>query len=205
MTTDPTVERRLRQGFKYFNRFMLLMWRLGLGPWVNLWPEVGGRIMVIVHTGRKTGRKRYTPVNYAIVNGDVYCTAGFGPASDWYRNVKVNPEVEIWLPDGWWAGVVEEVSDEPQRLPALRQVLIDSGFAAYVAGIRPRTISDEELAAVAAKYPLLRIRRTEARTGPGGPGDLAWVWPLSTTVLLPLVWRCRRRNRHGDSGPAHRS
>ena len=31
MTVDPRVEEQLRQGFKYFNRFMLLMWRLGLG------------------------------------------------------------------------------------------------------------------------------------------------------------------------------
>jgi len=33
---------------------------------------------VITHTGRKTGRKRRTPVNYAVVRDDVYCTAGFG-------------------------------------------------------------------------------------------------------------------------------
>jgi hypothetical protein len=76
--TDPHTEERLRQGFKHFNRFMMLMWRLGLGPWVNAWPEVGGRIMVITHTGRKTGIRRRTPVNYTIADGEVYCTSGFG-------------------------------------------------------------------------------------------------------------------------------
>jgi hypothetical protein len=50
-------------------------------------------------------------VNYAIVDGEVYCTAGFGAVSDWYRNIRTNPEVEVWLPDGWWAGVAEEVTD----------------------------------------------------------------------------------------------
>ena len=39
----------LRSFFKRFNRFMLLLWQLGLGPWVNFWPDVTGRIMVIVH------------------------------------------------------------------------------------------------------------------------------------------------------------
>jgi hypothetical protein len=68
-------------------------------------------------------------------------------------------------------------------------VLIGSGFAALLAGINPRTMSDEELIATTRGYRLLHIRRTSAATGPGGPGDLAWVWPLSTAFLLFLMWR----------------
>ncbi|HEC23469.1 MAG TPA: nitroreductase family deazaflavin-dependent oxidoreductase [Chloroflexi bacterium] len=190
---------KLRRLFRSFNRFMLLMWRLGLGRWINLWPEVGGRIMVITHTGRRTGLKRYTPVNYTILDGDVYCTVGFGAISDWYRNIRANPNVEVWLPDGWWAGVAEEIPPEEETfLPALRQVLIASGFAAPLFGVRPGSMTDDELRALTADYRLIRIRRTEARTGPGGPGDLAWVWPLATFLLLPLALRrCRRPRRGG--------
>ncbi len=190
---DPQPAEKLRQGFKYFNKFMLLMWRLGLGKWVNFWPEVGGQIMVLTHTGRKTGLKRQTPVNYALVEGELYCTAGFGQLADWYRNIMAEPKVEVWLPDGWWAGLAEEVTEPDQRLPLLRQVLIGSGFAAYLAGISPRSMTDESLDAATTDYRLLRIRRTEARTGPDGPGDLAWVWPLATLILLwLLVRRCKR-------------
>ena len=32
-----------------------------------------------------------------------------------------------------------------------------------------------------------------ARTGPGGPGELAWVWPVLTLAALVWGWR-RRRN-----------
>jgi deazaflavin-dependent oxidoreductase (nitroreductase family) len=192
-TTDSHIEERLRQGFKYFNRFMMLMWRLGLGPWINAWPEVGGRIMVITHTGRKTGIRRHTPVNYTIADGEIYCTAGFGSSSDWYRNIMANPEVEVWLPNGWWAGMAEEVADAETRMPLLRQVLIDTGFAARAAGIDPVTMTNEELDAATVDYPLIHIRRTEARTGPGGPGDLAWVWPLATMILLPWVLFRRKR------------
>ena len=192
-TVDPHVEENLRQGFKQFNRFMMLMWRLGLGRWVNAWPEVGGRFMVITHTGRKTGIKRQTPLNYTMADGEIYCTAGFGSKSDWYRNIVANPEVEIWLPDGWWAGVAEEVTDAQVRMPLLRQVLIDSGFAARAAGIDPVTKTNEELDAVTSDYRLIHIRRTKACTGRGGPGDLAWVWPLATLILLPLVLFRRKR------------
>jgi deazaflavin-dependent oxidoreductase (nitroreductase family) len=192
-TIDPQTAAKLQQGFKYFNKFMLLMWRLGLGKWINFWPEVGGQIMVLTHTGRKTGLKRQTPVNYALVEGELYCTAGFGQLADWYRNIMAEPKVEVWLPDGWWAGLAEEVTDPEQRLPLLRQVLIGSGFAAYLAGINPRSMTDEALDAATTDYRLLRIRRAEARTGPDGPGDLAWVWPLATLVLLWLLVRgCRR-------------
>jgi len=181
---DPQLEEKLRQGFKYLNRFMLIMWRLGLSNWLNAWPQVLGRYMVITHTGRKSGRPRRTPVNYAIVANEIYCTAGFGSTSDWYRNIKANPQVEVWLPEGWWNGVAEEVVDPSVRLSLLRQVLIGSGFAARVFGLDPVTMLDDELASRTSEYQLIHVKRLAARTGPGGPGDLAWVWPIATTFLL---------------------
>lgn len=139
---------------------MLLLWRSGLGRWVNAWPAVGGRIMVIGQTGRNSGLRRWTPVNYAMVNGDVYCTAGFGAHSDWYRNLLANPQVELWLPGGRRHGWAEDISGCEQHVHLLRQVLIASGFAAYLAGINPRSISDEGLRKATADYRLVRIRLT---------------------------------------------
>ena len=57
----------------------------------------------------------------------------------------------------------------------------------------PPELTADELMAVCADYRLVRIRRTEARTGPGGPGDLAWVWPAAAFALLPLALRPRRK------------
>ncbi len=193
MTTLEPDSEKIQQGLKYFNRFMLAMWRLGLGRWVNAWPFVGGRVMVITHTGRKSGARRHTPVNYAIIDGDIYCTAGFGSTSDWYRNLIAHPDVEVWLPDGWWAGVADELIDADSRLPIMREVLIASGLAARAAGIDPRQVSDEELDRATEKYRIFRIRRTHACTGDDGPGDLAWVWPLATMILLPFALLRRKR------------
>jgi deazaflavin-dependent oxidoreductase (nitroreductase family) len=180
-------EERLLRFFRTLNRFMVALWRLGLGGGINGWPSVGGRIMVLTHLGRRTGIRRRTPLNYAIVDGDVYCTAGFGGGSDWYRNILADPQVEIWLPDGWWAGSASDHSGSDARIDLLRKVLIASGFAAWLAGIRPRTDSDPKLAALTEEYRLLRIRRSHALTGRGGPGDLAWIWPLATMILLLIL------------------
>ena len=102
--------------------------------------------MVITHTGRKSGLKRRTPVNYAMLGGEVFCTAGYGPGTDWYRNLLVNPKVEVWMPEGWFEGIAEDISDNPERTFLMRQVLIGSGFAARLAGINPHKVNDEELA-----------------------------------------------------------
>jgi deazaflavin-dependent oxidoreductase (nitroreductase family) len=191
---DAPTEERLRHGFRrYFNPFMVTMWRLGLGPWVNAWPHVGGRIMVVAHTGRKTGLQRRTPVNYAQVDGELYAVAGFGERSDWYRNLRAHPEAELWLPDGRWRAVAEDISSDPRRLKLVREVLIASGFAARAVGLDPQRASDAELARLTAKYPLLHFRRSALVAGPGGPGDLIWAWPLAALILLRLLAAGRRR------------
>ena len=191
-TIDPAVEMRLLQVFKRFNRGMLLLWRLGLGPWLSVWPEVGGQILVITHVGRVSGLKRRTPLNFGIVDGEVYIAAGFGSRADWYRNLKANPHVEVWLPGGWWSGMAEEVLEPSQRLTLMRHVLIGSGIVAPMFGLNPKVMTDEQLDEATQTYKLIHIRRLEACTGPGGPGDLAWIWPLATLILLPLAFRRRR-------------
>ncbi len=185
-------EDNLRRIFKSFNRFMLLLWRLGLGTWGN-GTSFGGSLMVLMHTGRKTRLTRRTPVNYTIIDGDVYCTAGFGVVSDWYLNIMANPEVEVWLPEGRWAGIAKDVTEQENSHFIFRQVLIASGFAGPLFGANPKQLSDLDLINLLESYRLIRIRPARALTGPGGPGELAWVWPAATFVLLGLLLFRRRK------------
>ncbi len=191
---NTETELAMRRVFKQFNHFMLLLWRLGLGPWFNLWPKVSGQVMVIVHTGRKTGLRRFTPVNFAELDGELYCCAGFGSVTDWYKNILANPQVEIWHPQGWWQGVARDISSSPDRIALVRAVMVGSGFAAPLFGLDPHRLDDRQLGEKTATYPLIHIRRLGALTGPSGPGELAWLWPISTFVLLAwMLFRPRRR------------
>ena len=130
--------------FKNFNRIMLLLWRLGLGAWINIWPQGFGRLMVVTHTGRKSRTRRQTPVNYAVINGEVYCTAARGVHSDWYQNIVTNPHVEIWLPDSWWAGTAEDVTDQDDSLEKMRMVIMACGFVGRLFGLDACSMSDED-------------------------------------------------------------
>jgi deazaflavin-dependent oxidoreductase (nitroreductase family) len=179
-------QKDMRLFFKYFNKFMFIMWRLGLDRWLSFWPSGLGQYMVINHTGRKSGQLRKTPVNFAEVGCEVYCVAGAGRVSDWYQNILADPEVEIWLPDSRWLGNAEVVPLSRAVLPILREVLRCSGFAGRLAGFYPG-ISDDELLSICKDYGLVHIIRKQPRTGKGGPGDLAWIWPLAVMVMLPMI------------------
>ena len=147
----------LRKGFRVMNRFMVFLWKLGMGRMINFWPAVIGRIMVIKHRGRKSGKEYLTPVNFAPVNGEISCTAGFGSGSDWYRNMQTNPNVELWLPDGKHKAGAEDISDSPERLFLLRQVIIASGFAGPMFGLNPRKLNDEQFDNATKEYRLVHF------------------------------------------------
>ena len=191
MELSQISEDRLRSIFKKFNHFMVALWRLGLGSWM-IGNKYWGYILVLKHIGRKSGLTRLTPINYATVDGDIYCTAGFGKRCDWYHNITADPEVEVWLPGERWAGVAEDVTGDPEAASILRNVITASGFAGPLFGVNPRKLTDEDFERLLESYRLIRIQRAEALTGPGGPGDLAWIWPLATFMLLWMLSRRRK-------------
>jgi deazaflavin-dependent oxidoreductase (nitroreductase family) len=156
-TYTPAQMRNLRRVFHAMNHFMVFMWKIGLGRLLNAWPAVGGRMMVIRHRGRKSGKGYLTPVNYAIVDNEIYCTAGFGSGTDWYRNLMAHPDIQLWLPQGKRRARACDVSDSPCRVRLLREITIASGLAGPLLGIDQRKLTDEQLANIAKDYRILHF------------------------------------------------
>jgi deazaflavin-dependent oxidoreductase (nitroreductase family) len=154
----------LRRVFHAMNHFMVWMWKMGWGKAMNGWPAGFGRIMVIQHRGRKSGKEYLTPVNYAVVDGEIYCTAGFGSISDWHKNIMANPEIEVWLPEGKRKARAEDVSDAPRRVFLMRQVIIGSGFAGPLFGVDQKKLNDEQLDAVTKEYHLIHFIMEKSST-----------------------------------------
>jgi hypothetical protein len=64
----------MRRFFWFLNKyFMVPMFRLGFGPFFG--NPITGYIMVLKVIGRKTGKLRYAPVNYAIMDGTSTCAS----------------------------------------------------------------------------------------------------------------------------------
>lgn len=191
-------ESQLRTAFRFLNRNMLLMWRLGLG-WQMANPA-SGYIMVLATTGRKSGERRLVPLNFA-ENGDaIYCLAGFGKTTHWLLNLQADPECEVWLPDGRrLGGRAKAVAAEGRRIDLVREILLRSGFAAKLAepGVDPSTAPADVIAALGPRpghhYEVVEIELGDDVIGPGGPGDLTWLWPV--IGLMGLTWYLILRRR----------
>ena len=179
----------LRRIFWFVNKFFMVpLFRCGLGFFMG--NPFSGYIMVIKVVGRKSGKIRYAPVNYSIHEGNIYCISGGRQNSDWYRNVMATPRVELILPAGAVYGVVDEIVDSQERLPLVRSILINAGFAGFFEGYNPRSISDAELLTKCADLPVLRIRPTGLGSGAADPGGWAAIWALCLTI--GLIWALLR-------------
>lgn len=161
----------LQATFRRVNPHVLRMWRWHLGWMMSAFPPVSGKTMVVTHRGRKSGRRLQTPVNYAVIEGDVWCTTN--DRAQWLQNVRANPDVEVWLPlRRPRRGVAEVLPLDAEHVSQYRAVLIASGFAASrFGGIKPRRASDADLLERGADYRLLRITRGHRvlRRRGGGP------------------------------------
>ena len=178
--------------FKQMNRQMLLLWRLGFGRMAEAWPAGMGRILVLEHLGRSSGRRYLTPLDFTRDGGSLYCVAAFGASADWYRNVVAAGTASVFLPNGCFDVHVVDVSSSDRRIGLIRSVLKDSGFATYLAGIDPRKMSDDELAGATSSYQLIRFDPIAA----SGErlDDLKWVWgPVVVSLLLSAWWLGRER------------
>lgn len=85
----------------------LYRWRLG---WL-----LGGRFMLLTHTGRKTGRPRQVVVEViggTRLEGGYLACSGYGAAAAWYRNVLATPTVTIQVGRRRMAAVAEPLDPE---------------------------------------------------------------------------------------------
>jgi deazaflavin-dependent oxidoreductase (nitroreductase family) len=177
----------MRSIFWLLNKFFMVpMFRLGLGPFFG--NPFTGYIMVLKVIGRKSGKVRYAPVNYAILDGKVYCVSGFRKSADWYKNLLAHPAIEAILPGGAMAAPAVEVHDQAIRVRAIRKILQNGGFAGFFEGFNPFRIGDEELLRKTADMPLICLQPAGVGNGASDPGGWAWVWaPVSLILLIQVL------------------
>lgn len=57
--------------------------------------QTGSFVLLLTTTGRVTGRKHVTPLQYVQLDGLYYVASARGRDADWYRNILVNPNVTV--------------------------------------------------------------------------------------------------------------
>jgi MYXO-CTERM domain-containing protein len=175
---------------KYTNSANVFMWKLGMGKFFNLFPAVFGKTMVVDFSRSDAKSPAQLPLVYFAQGETLYCTAFLGAGPEWHLKVIANPQVEVWLADGWYAGKAELVEDEEERAQALTKLQSNSGVMgnAWKRIKASQEVDDIENAIM--ELPVLRIKRQSPCTGAEGPGSMAWLWPL---FFILLFFRRRRR------------
>ncbi len=129
--------------------------RIGLGRFIA--NRFTGRLMLLRTRGRTTGRIREAPLGYVLRDGAVWCVAGYGRATPWYRNLLADPSVEVVLPDGTFRGAATAVEDPVAWAPAFRDLIRRFGLIGRLVVGRVDGLSDEELVQRYAALPIVRI------------------------------------------------
>lgn len=187
----------LQKAFGPFNRWVVApAIRAGLGPLFST--PMTGSMMLLRTTGRRSGLPREAPLGYVIREGAVYCCAGFGRRTAWYRNLVADPRVEVILPTCAIAGLAETVTDPVEWgriFPAYVRTL---GLIGRLTLGDVGAAGEDRLASIRAQLPLVRIRPTGLASGPADLGGGLWivVQTLATVVLIrSAIWAGRRIRR----------
>jgi deazaflavin-dependent oxidoreductase (nitroreductase family) len=79
---------------------------------MGLGPLVGRTVLLLKTVGRKSGRHRVTPLLFDQIEGTVYIASARGGKADWYKNLVVNPNVEITVGSRQIKGRAEPIADQ---------------------------------------------------------------------------------------------
>ena len=128
---------------KNIQKIHRVLYAIGLGP------LVGKIILLLTTTGRKSGMKRVTPLQFEKIGDDYYLGAARGLKADWIRNLQSNPQVEIRVGAKQFQGTAEVVTD-PSRFADFLEVRLARhprmiGFIMEKAHGLPRRPSRQQL------------------------------------------------------------
>jgi len=136
-----------------------LLYAVGLGP------IVGKIILLLTTTGRKSGQKRITPLQYEEIDGNFFLGSARGTKSDWYRNIEADGRIEVRVKNRRFRGVAETVTD-PARIADFLETRLQRhpfmiGLLMQKAHGLPKRPSRQQLEELAASEAMVIIQPVE--------------------------------------------
>ena len=111
---NPVDWRKMRN----IQKIHRILYAVGFGP------LIGRLILLLTTIGRKSGRKRVTPLQYEKVGEDYYVGAARGLNADWVRNLQVEPYVEVRVGAKYFQGIAEVITD-PSKFADFMEVRLE--------------------------------------------------------------------------------
>ena len=125
---DAMIKNKMLKKFKIYNKYIVLpLYRLKILPLLGF-----GRLFLILTTqGRKTGKKRRTPLEYRRIDGIITIFSSRGEAAGWLKNIRAHPDA-LLVRHGFhcFKPQVEFVTNEEQKLEIMKWYVVNHGKAA---------------------------------------------------------------------------
>jgi len=144
---------------KNIQKIHRFLYAIGLGA------IIGKIILLLTTTGRKSGQKRVTPLQYEQIEGNYYLGSARGTKADWYRNIAADARVEVRVKNRHFMAVAEPVTDPVkiadflelrlQRHPAMIGLLMQKVYGL------PKRPSRAQLLDLAAAEAMVIIRPSQ--------------------------------------------
>ena len=119
---NDKIRKKTLKKYKSLNKYLVIpLYRLRILPFLGF-----GRIFLILTTiGRKTGKKRRTPLEHHWIEGIMAIFSGRGEDSGWLKNIRTNP-ASVWVKHGFhsFPARVEFMSNENDKLNIIRWYVI---------------------------------------------------------------------------------
>ena len=198
------LERPLHAAFIQLNRLLMIpLHRAGLAAWIAT--PVGGYMLLLRVRGRQSGIVREIPLSYLVAEGSVWVLAGFGPRTQWYRNLLVHPEVEVRLPGRSFRAAAAEETDPAVRARIMPALARAAGLPGLMIGVNPWSAGDRAILQALDWVPLVGLDPAQGPVAAGSddPGGRAWLWRQGLVVALVALkawgvrWTLRRLRRVG--------
>ena len=141
---DENERKKTLRRWSLLNKYIVLpLYRLRIFPLFGF-----GRIFLVLTTkGRKTGKKRKTPLEYHRIDQVITVFSSRGEEAGWVKNIHANPN-EILVRHGFhsFQPQVEVVSHEEQKLEIMKWYVMNHGKAAKMLfGWNPKTDDPETI------------------------------------------------------------
>ena len=125
---DDMIKNKTLKKFKKYNKYIVLpLYRSRILPLLGF-----GRIFLILTTqGRKTGKKRRTPLEYRRLEGIITIFSARGEDAGWMKNIRAHPNT-LMVRHGFhrFQPQVEFVTNEDQKLEIMKWYVVNHGKAA---------------------------------------------------------------------------
>jgi deazaflavin-dependent oxidoreductase (nitroreductase family) len=153
------IQGKFWKRLRTIQRIHRLLYAVGLGP------IVGRIILLLITTGRRSGQKRITPLQYEEMNGSYYLGSARGTKADWYRNIEADGRVEVRVKNRHFRGVAETVTD-PARIADFLEIRLQRhpfmiGLMMQKAHGLPKHPSRRQLEELALSESMVLIRAEE--------------------------------------------